>query len=70
MNIFQTPEQAALAEECAMMLKDCMNHESKLSQWESDFLQSLHEQIENENFIEFSQTQIAKLDQIWERVTG
>ena len=69
MNIFQTPEQAELAKEHAVMIADCMKHESKLSQWEADFIQSLSEQIEDENFIQFSTGQLNKLDQIWNKAT-
>lgn len=69
MSLFQTPEQAELAKEHATMIKDCMNNESEMSQWECDFIQSLSEQIEDENFMQLSQGQMTKLDQIWNKVT-
>jgi len=41
--------------------------ESKLSDWDIDFINSLSKQLDNGRV--FSQKQIEKLEQIWERAT-
>ena len=45
------------------MLNDCNNRESKLSDWEKDFIQTVYEQ----DFITDKKKE--KLDLIWERIT-
>lgn len=68
-SVFQTPEQAELEKEYIMMINDCIARESRMTQWESGFIQSLSEQIEHEEFIAFSQNQVIRLDEIWNKVT-
>lgn len=69
-SVFQTPEQAELEKEHAIMIQDCLTRESRMTQWESGFIQSLSEQIEHEEFIAFSQNQATRLDEIWNKVTS
>lgn len=49
----------------ALMIDDCIKRESKLNQWEVNFIQSLSEKDLNN----LTQMQLAKLDEIWERIT-
>ena len=49
------------------MIEDCMNRESKLSDWEAGFIDSLDSQLRGENSL--TQKQQEKLEQIWERIT-
>lgn len=50
------------------MIADCIARESKLSDWEQNFLQSLDEQLGRGRVLTESQDE--KLCGIWERVTG
>lgn len=50
-------------DEIENMIDDCFRRESKLSEWEQGFMQSLDEQ----EFV--TEKQIEKLDAIWERIT-
>lgn len=45
------------------MIEDCIKRESKLSEWEQGFIQSISEQ----DFI--TDKQLEKLESIWDRVT-
>lgn len=54
-------------DEYLTMLDECRNRESQLSEWESDFIQSIQEQLDDDRLL--SSKQIAKLEDIWERVT-
>ncbi len=49
------------------MVADCENRESKLTDWERSFVDSLRAQLERSRPL--SQKQIDALDAIWERVT-
>ena len=49
--------------ETELMLADCMARESKLTDWEREFIQSIEEQAT------LSMKQKQQLDKIWERVT-
>ena len=49
------------------MVADCENRESKLTDWERSFVDSLRVQLERSRPL--SQKQIDALDEIWERVT-
>jgi hypothetical protein len=50
------------------MLEDCEKRESKLSEWETGFIDSLSVQIGRGRVP--TPKQIEKLDAIWERVTA
>lgn len=58
-----TPTQ----EEYDQMILDCMNRESKMSEWERGFIQSVHEYTRDGGCL--SQKQMAIVDRIWEKVT-
>lgn len=49
------------------MISDCIARESKLSEWEQDFLQSLDEQLGRGRAL--TEKQDETLTSIWERVT-
>lgn len=50
--------------ELEQMIDDCMNRESKLNEWEAKFIDSICGKESN-----LTQMQLAKLEEIWERVT-
>lgn len=50
-------------DEILKMIEDCEKRESKLSEWEQDFIQSISEKES------LTQKQIGILEKIWERVT-
>lgn len=56
------------SDEYARMLDDCEKRESKLSDWEIGFIDSLGMQIAAGRLP--TAKQIAKLEAIWERVTA
>jgi len=58
---------ATWQDEYKTMIADCKKRESKLTDWDIDFINSLSKQLDNGRV--FSQKQIEKLDQIWERAT-
>ena len=49
------------------MVQDCENRESKLTNWERQFVDSLRAQLESSRPL--SQKQADALDAIWSRVT-
>jgi len=51
-------------QETVLMIEDCMNRKSKLTEWEQEFIQSLSEQTYT-----ITATQYARLEKIWERIT-
>jgi len=53
--------------EYQMMVTDCEDRESLLSEWETDFIESVGEQIAEKEFITIKQ--VAILERIWEKVT-
>lgn len=53
--------------EYQQMIRDCMARESKLSDWERSFIDSLDHRLSGGKPLTDSQKE--KLDQIWERVT-
>ena len=59
---------AQWSDEYAQMIADCEKRESKLSDWERGFIDSLEQQISNGKAP--SRKQIERLDEIWERVTA
>lgn len=49
------------------MVQDCENRESKLTDWERTFIDSIRRQLESGRGL--SEKQRESLDQVWERVT-
>jgi hypothetical protein len=49
------------------MVQDCEDRESKLTDWERSFVDSLRSQLERDRPL--SEKQRETLDRIWERVT-
>lgn len=56
------------ASEYLQLIEDCEARESRLSEWDGTFLDSIKKQIENGRSL--SPKQIEKLDEIWERATA
>lgn len=56
-----------LDEEHAQMLEDCERRESKLNDWERNFIDNLSQQLAGGRRL--SEKQLELLDEIWERVT-
>lgn len=54
-------------DEHVAMVADCVQRESKLSDWERSFIDSLENQLANGRAL--SEKQVARLDEIWEKVT-
>lgn len=50
--------------EIEQMIEDCMNRESKMSDWETKFVDSIAGKADR-----LTQMQLAKLEDIWERIT-
>lgn len=55
------------AEDIIIMIEDCEARESKLSEWEVAFLDSISRQLERGHSLTAKQDET--LTQIWERVT-
>ena len=55
-------------DEYLRMLEDCEKRESKLSEWEASFIDSLSVQIGRGRTPTAKQIEV--LDRVWERVTG
>jgi hypothetical protein len=51
------------SEEISQMIEDCEKRQSKLSEWEQDFIQSISEKDS------LTEKQIGILEKIWEKVT-
>ncbi len=58
---------ASTHDEHQQMVKDCENRESKLTDWERGFIDSISKQLAEGRRL--SAKQAAHLDEIWERVT-
>jgi len=54
-------------DEYAQMVSDCEERESQLSEWETDFIASISEYLDDEHPL--SQKQVETLERIWEKVT-
>ena len=54
-------------DERQQMVKDCIDREAKLTDWERSFIDSIERQIAQDRAL--SQKQADTLDSIWERVT-
>lgn len=55
-------------DEYAQMLKDCVRRQSKLTEWDRGFLDSLVHEIEDHGTPTPRQCEV--LDKIWDRVTA
>ena len=51
--------------ETEQMIEDCINRQDKMNDWEQGFIQSLEEK----GTANITAMQLAKLEQIWERIT-
>ncbi len=49
------------------MVEDCENRESKLTDWERSFIDSISTQLESSRPL--SEKQAERLDAIWDRIT-
>lgn len=49
------------------MVEDCEQHESNLNNWERGFIASMRELLDAD--MHMYDTQVAKLEQIWNKVT-
>lgn len=58
---------ASTHEDHPQMVKDCENRESKLTDWERGFIDSISKQLAEGRRLSAKQTET--LDNIWERVT-
>lgn len=56
-----------MSEDIAQMIEDCEARDSKLSEWEQKFIDSIGRQLAKNGSL--SQTQLERLEQIWEKVT-
>lgn len=66
---FNAPKQRpAWANEYLQMIDDCEKRESRLTEWERGFIDSVRAQLERERSL--SQKQTETLDQIWDRATA
>jgi hypothetical protein len=54
-------------DEHQQMVKDCIDREAKLTDWERGFIDSIERQLSQDRAL--SQKQADTLDSIWERVT-
>lgn len=54
-------------DEYLTMIDDCEKHESRLTDWERKFIDSIGKQLESERPLTQKQTKM--LDRIWERAT-
>ncbi|KKL94096.1 hypothetical protein LCGC14_1868150 [marine sediment metagenome] len=54
-------------DDISTMIEDCQNRESKLSDWEAQFIDNIDSQIRDDGSL--SEKQQEKLEQIWERIT-
>lgn len=57
----------SLHDEHQIMVEDCENRESKLTDWEREFIDSIKAQLARGRPL--SEKQAERLDAIWERVT-
>lgn len=54
--------------EYLQLIEDCEARESRLSEWDAQFIESIKRQLGEARHL--SPKQIAKLDEIWERATA
>lgn len=51
----------------SLMIKDCLKRESKLTEWEQEFISNCYNKLENGKYL--TPKQINIIDLIWERIT-
>lgn len=56
------------ADEYLTLVEDCERRESRLTDWERQFIDSIRRQLEEGR--RPSKTQIEKLDEVWEKATA
>ena len=57
-------------EEISQLIEDCENRESKMTDWEREFIQSISEQASYRAFYRaLTNAQVEKLEKIWDRIT-
>ena len=54
--------------EYAQLIEDCEKRESRLSEWDREFIDSIKKRLADGNPL--TPKQIEKLDEIWERATA
>lgn len=59
---------ATWIDEYMTLIEDCEKRESRLTEWEVGFVDSIRHRLERE--LPLSPKQIETLDKIWERATG
>jgi len=59
---------ATWVDEYITLVEDCEKRESKLTEWEAGFIDSIRHQLQNAKPLSPKQTET--LDKIWERVTA
>lgn len=59
---------ATWADEYLTMVDDCEQRESRMTEWEAGFVDSIRHRLEQEKPLSEKQTET--LDRIWERVTA
>ena len=59
---------ATWADEYLQLVDDCEKRESRLSEWEQNFISSIRDRLEEEKPLTPKQTET--LDKIWERATS
>lgn len=62
------PMTESTPEETGQMIKDCQKRESRMTEWECNFIESIDEQFSRNGSLSPKQLQI--LDNIWEKVTA
>lgn len=58
------------SEEAADMIADCQRLSHKLNDWEVCFIENISELLEHNPDFPFSEAQIDKLEQVWEKATS
>ena len=56
-----------MSDDIAQMIEDCEARDTKLSEWEQQFIDSISRQLAKNGSL--SQKQQEKLEAIWERIT-
>lgn len=54
-------------EECLQMIEDCENRESRLSDWDNGFIESISNWLAEDK--DLTNNQYLKLEEIWEKAT-
>jgi nitrate/nitrite-specific signal transduction histidine kinase len=62
--------ETSTASEHLQMIEDCETRESRLTEWDAQFLDSIKNQLGKGLFPSLTSKQADKLDEIWERATA